>query len=207
MVYHSKLMEEALYGIQRVGLAKRSTIELALTRMCEPRLSASYDALLARVARLEDELSRLRLGIPTTPNFQTEEVGNEETQAAANVLEKAPTQASAVKKMPKAEEDNYKSLSYWRELVETLGGRKPSIAGLLGKSKAYHSPTRGFLITFPSDFIVSIINKPETMLDIKSKISEYEDRNIMAEPFEVTSTAKTDTYHLIDELEAATQTE
>lgn len=207
MVYHSKLMEEALYGIQRVGLAKRSTIELALTRMCEPRLSASYDALLARVARLEDELSRLRLGIPTATAFQSETETDGEKQASPRSPEKAPVQLSAEKQTAKTQDDSYKAISYWRELVETLGERKPSIASLLGKSKAYYSSSRGFLITFPSDFIVSIINKPDTMLDIKSKISEYEDRNIMAEPFEVTSTAKTDTYHLIDELEAAIETE
>ena len=59
------------------------------------------------------------------------------------------------------------------------------------------------MITLPSDFFVSIINKPDTLLDIKSKISEYEDRNIMTDPFEITSSAKTESYHLIDELEAA----
>ncbi len=206
MIYHSKLMEEALYSIQRVGLNKRSTIELALTRMCEPRLTSSYEALLSRVARLEEEISRLRLGIPVSSDAAqaVEEV------KPPNEREGEPIQtpkASAAEKTQKTQEEAYKALSYWGELIENLGERKASIAGFLTKAKAYYSPAKGFLITVPSDFIVGFITKPETLLDIKSKISEYEDRNIMSEPFEVTSTAKVGTYHLIDELEEAIATE
>ncbi|MBO5652650.1 MAG: DNA polymerase III subunit gamma/tau [Clostridia bacterium] len=203
MVYHSKLMEEALYAIQRVGLSKRSTIELALTRMCEPRLSASYEALLARIARLEDEISRLRLGIPVAPVTPTETEAAPKQESKPVKAETPVPEPSAEKQPMKNDKESFKALTYWRELVEALGERKPSVAGILGKSKAYYSASQGFLITFPSDFFVSIINKPDTLLDIKSKISEYEDRNIMTDPFEITSSAKTESYHLIDELEAA----
>ena len=207
MIYHSKLMDEALYGIQRVGLNKRSTIELALTRMCEPRLSTSYEALLTRISRLEEELSRLRLGIPTTAAPSSAEPPRVTPVTPSESKTEAKPIASAEKKVSEKDTDSYKALSYWGELVEALGERKASIAGFLAKAKAYHSASKGFLIAVPSDFIAGIINKPETLLDIKSKISEYEDRNIMSEPFEVTSVAKTDAYHLIDELEAAIATE
>ena len=208
MIYHSKLMEEALYAIQRVGLSKRSTIELALTRMCEPRLSASYEALLTRIARLEEEVSRLRLGLPASAEAAPEAEQAANAPQAPAKEEKIPTAVTSAKeKTQEIASDTYKALPYWSELVESLGERKASIAGFLAKAKAYHSPSKGFLITVSSDFIVGFINKPETLLDIKSKISEYEDRNIMSEPFEVTSTAKVGTYHLIDELEAAIATE
>ena len=207
MVYHSKLMEEALYAIQRVGLNKRSTVELALTRMCEPRLSSSNEALLARIARLEDEISRLRLGIPVVAETTAEAPRVTTVSVAEKPRETAKVENSAKKQVQKNSDESYKALPYWGELVESLCERKPSIAGFLSKTKGYYSAAKGYLVTVSSDFIVGFINKPETLLDIKSKISEYENRNIMAEPFEVNSTAKVEAYHLIDELEAAIATE
>lgn len=222
LVYHSKLLEDALYAMQRVGFTKRSTAEITLTRMCDTRLASSNEALLARIGKLEEEIARLKMGVSLPiESAKIEQVTDEEI-AARNIIDEpiakkiadAPIQAAveAPSAKPRAEEKPvktavddgaYRLLPYWNELTETIAERKPSVAGFLAKTKAYFSVQKGFMIQVASDFVAGIINRPEILVDIKSMLSEYEDRNILNEPFEILSVGKTKTYQLIDELESA----
>ncbi len=210
LVYHSKLLEDALYAMQRVGFSKRSTAEITLTRMCEPRLSTSAEALLARIAKLEEEVSKLKIGaVAATPieSAKIEQITPEEMAERHIIEEAAPTPSvnSTVSsptnvKAPRAADDAYRLLSYWDEIVETAAERKPSIAGFLAKTKAYYSSSRGFMIQVASDFVANVINRPDILVDVKSLISEHEERNILNEPFEILSVGKSASYHLLDEL-------
>ncbi len=208
LVYHSKLLEDALYAMQRVGFSKRSTAEITLTRMCEPRLSTSVEALLARIAKLEEEVSRLKVGaLPAAPieSAKIEQITPEQ-MAERNIIEEPAavlvndpvTVARASSQSDN--EDAYRQLSYWDEIVETAAERKPSIAGFLAKTKAYYSVTRGFMIQVASDFVANVINRPDILVDVKSLISEHESRNILNEPFEILSVGKSASYRLLDEL-------
>jgi DNA polymerase III gamma/tau subunit len=209
LVYHTRLLEGALSSIQKATLAKRSTAELTLTRLCEPRLSSDTTALLSRIARLEEEVSRLRLGIPATPPAVKEQGGeaptekqstdkvtpSSETKSASPVKESAPQSP--------ADGEEYRVLPYWRSLLEALAERKPSLIGFFQKAKGYYSKKRGYLIKVAGDFAVALINGPDVLLTIKTLISECEGRNILSEPFLVVSDAKAkaDALAIIEELE------
>lgn len=206
LIYHTKLLEDALYAMQRVGFTKRSTAEITLTRMCEPRLSSSSEALLARIGKLEEEISHLKMGVTTVPieaariqqitpeEAEKQNLGGDEAEKTAAKDEKRPESA-------KAAEDTYRLLSYWQELIERLSERKPSIAGFIAKTRGYYAGKKGFMVQVTSDFIANIINRPEFLLDIKSLMSEYENRSILTEPFEILSVEKTAAYKLVEELE------
>ncbi len=199
LIYHARLLEEALPGIQKATIAKRSTAELTLTRLCEPRLSSDSTALLARIAKLEDEVSRLRLGIPSAPTVapRTEQ---KEPPHAGNQKERS---AHTATKPAASSEDGYRALGYFPRLIETLTERKPSLAGFFNKAKGYYNAEKGFLIKVASDFAVTFLNGPDVLLELKALISEYEGRNILSEPFSVISDAKAkaESFKLIDELE------
>ena len=201
LVYHTKLLEAALPSLQKATLAKRSTAELTLIRLCEPRLSSDTTALLSRVAKLEEEVSRLRLGIPTS----TPEIASQEPQAP---IPPAPQAKASENKQVSAPEntvnkDEYKSLSYWSRLLETLMERKPSLLGFFQKSKGYYSKEKGFLIKVSGEFAASLIAGPDISLTLKTLLSEFEGRNILSEPFTVLSDAKInqEAINIIDELE------
>lgn len=180
LLYHSKMMEDTLIAMQRVGFTKRSAAELTLTRMCEPRLSSEKEAMLARIGKLEEEVARLKLGVPIpTASAEPTPAPKEENKEQKN--DPAPAKPAPE---PNAANE-YRPLGCWSEVVEALSVRKPSVAGFLSKTKAYHSPKDGYLVRTASDFIVNILSAPDMLLDIKSLISEYEGRNIAAEPFKV----------------------
>ncbi len=204
LVYHTKLLEDALYAMQRVGFTKRSTAEITLTRMCEPYLAASNEALLARIGKLEEEISRLKMGVRTEPieSAPIKEVTPEEAEEALKAPAPAPKSTDVKAEPAKTSDgDAYRLLSYWQELAERMAERKPSIAGFITKTKGYRSASKGFMIQVMSDFVANIINRPDVLLDLKSAISEYEGRNILNEPFEILTAKKTAAYKLATELE------
>lgn len=205
LVYHTKLLEEALYAMQRVGFTKRSTAEITLTRMCEPLLSSSQDALLARIGKLEEEVSHLKMGVTTAPieTAKIQQITPEEAKEQNLVSEREAPKAvsSPSKKTDNSDGDAYRPLTYWQALVEKISDRKPSVAGFISKTKGYYAKNKGFMVQVTSDFIANIINRPEFLLDIKSLISEYENRNILSDPFEILSVEKTAAYKLVLELE------
>lgn len=195
LVYHTRLLEAALPALQKATLAKRSTAELTLIRLCEPRLSADATALLSRVAKLEEEVSRLRLGIPSDLPDPQKTADTPAKPEPVKVKEEALPQKSA--------KDEYKALSYWTRLLEMLLERKPSLMGFFQKSKAYYSKEKGFLIKVGGEFAANLISGPDISLTVKTLLSEFEGRNILSEPFTVLSDAKvtSEAINIVDELE------
>ena len=204
LVYHTRLLEDALYAMQRVGFTKRSTAEITLTRMCEPHLSSSSEALLARIGKLEEELSRLKMGVTASAPIEVakiQQITPEEAKAKHLDTDDAPPIQNAKAAKNDGDGDTYRLLSYWQALVEKMSERKPSMAGFLSKTKGYYASGKGFMVQVTSDFIANIINRPDFLLDLKSMISENEGRNILSEPFEILSATKTAAYKLVDDLE------
>ena len=57
ILYHTRILDEVASVLQRNAAPARITVEMALVRMCDSNLDASPDALLSRIADLEDRLS------------------------------------------------------------------------------------------------------------------------------------------------------
>ncbi len=57
LLYQTGLLEEALFAMQRSYSVKRTVAEITLTRLCDPRLDTSPTAILARLARLEEQVA------------------------------------------------------------------------------------------------------------------------------------------------------
>ena len=54
LLAHCRLLEDALFAMQRANAVKRMVAELTLVRMCDPALDTSAESLLSRLERLED---------------------------------------------------------------------------------------------------------------------------------------------------------
>lgn len=57
ILYHTRILDEVFGVLQRNTAPARITVEMALIRMCDANLDTSPDALLARIADLEDKLA------------------------------------------------------------------------------------------------------------------------------------------------------
>ena len=114
LLYQSRLLEETLEVLRRGSGDRRATAELALTRLAEPRLSTSPEAMLARIEELEKILKNVevvaeedvtsdRINIGCTVRIQDVEEGFEEEYSIvgsteANSLENKISNESPVGK-------------------------------------------------------------------------------------------------------------
>ena len=61
LLFQIGLLEDALFAMQKAYAVKRTVAEITLTRLCDPRLDSSTEAILARLSRLEEQMAA---GIP-----------------------------------------------------------------------------------------------------------------------------------------------
>ena len=69
LFYHIRLLDEALYQMQKSGSVNRLIAELTLIKMCDASLSDEPQALLFRIAALEEKTALLSLGMTTDSNM------------------------------------------------------------------------------------------------------------------------------------------
>ncbi len=64
LLYHSRLLDEAYISMQRAGAIRRSVAEMTLLRMADERLDTRPEALLSRIAALENSLACIPATLP-----------------------------------------------------------------------------------------------------------------------------------------------
>ena len=100
LLAHSRLLEDALFAMQRANAVKRMVAELTLLRMCDPALDTSAESLLSRVERLEDAVSGG--GAMTVPPKSPQTVREKPTAAPAPTPTPATAQAAPTAPAPTA---------------------------------------------------------------------------------------------------------
>ncbi len=128
--YHVSLLESAMADMQRAFNSKRSIAEIALTRMCDPRLSGSVEALGARLEELERELELLKLGV-VKPVAKKADAKAQTPSAPAPVKETvSEPKASAAPATPSVVTGPYPE---WGTLLSKIATLKPSLYSALSK--------------------------------------------------------------------------
>ena len=148
LLYQSRLLEETLEILRRGSGDRRATAELALTRLSEPRLSTSPDAMLARIEELEKQVALLRAGGVAPAPVKREEPASEKAaeevrEAPENKEEKkaqpAEKKAAAPKKEAapkKSAEDAPGPIPKWGLILDEFGRIKPSLVPFMRGSTA-----------------------------------------------------------------------
>ena len=123
LLYHCRLVEESFLAMQRANAVKRVLAEMTLLRMCDEALDDSNDALLSRVAKLED---RLRAG------------GTIQAEAPKSAPKKEVQEAP--KKAPEAPAEKppaLRPIKEWAEVAEYLTTIDPVSAGFFRNARGY----------------------------------------------------------------------
>ena len=170
LVYHSHVLEDAYGRMQRIGATRRATAELALTRLCEPRLATGEEALLARLVELENKLSLLKssgVAAPATAVAAPESAPvAPSVSSAPAAAPAAPPPASSATELPP--EERYRAFGGWREVIEEIGRVSPALAGPLAGSRAAISGVGHLVLSVGNPFFLTLLSREEARATIRA---------------------------------------
>ena len=177
LIYHCKLIEATLVAMQKSNSSARLCAEMTLIRMCDESLDSTSEALLARIASLEDRLDRGQYAPPSAPIESAPKTEPAKEEAPNNISEPKPqekTEAAPVTGKKKA-------LPYWFEAVDKICKGDPSLSGFMKNSKTYRNESGNIVLRLDSDFAANMIKARKSTLDtLVAILSSYEKRPLSA---------------------------
>ena len=148
LLYHSKLLDEALFAMQRANVLKRSVAEMTLIRMCDETLDTSPEAMLSRISKLEMAIaSGAPVAAPVVTVKEEPKVESKPavSQTPAKVAPKAPTEKKT--SVPAADGRRVlKNLRAWVEIVDRMSELDVGAASFLRQARAYRDEASGKII-------------------------------------------------------------
>ena len=221
LLYHSKLLEDALASMQKSADIKRITAEFTLLRMAEPSLSVSPESMLSRISTLERTVEELRRTgtVSVTDTERSHGEGDTEQPAEKAPSRKANAEAEQLKKeikaeseraevepMPTCEKKNVlRLIRGWPEVVERMTKEHPMYRAMLGDVKAYESENGAVTLRFPNPFILSQFEQIGSRDRLRGEISyllkrDVKDRELLIEVTTIKASGEAD---LFDEILAS----
>ena len=166
--YHTALLESAMADMQRAVNSKRSIAEIALTRMCDPKLVITAEALALRVEELEKQISMMKLGIPTaTAKAPVAEPASDISENAETVSAEKPESSSGA----------LSRYDRWHSVVERIGELKRSLSSQFVGSEAYKSGDNEFIIKMSGFFATRIMSSASDFAILRGVIAEIEGKD------------------------------
>jgi DNA polymerase-3 subunit gamma/tau len=161
LIYHCQLLDDAHITMQKANAVKRIVAEMTLVRMCDPSLDTSPQALMSRIARLEEIIASGAYA--KAPEKKTKEKATDTPRQEKIPSPSAPTvseKPSAVVKentpsnltKPADNTRTLRSLRIWNEAVSRISEGHPVPASFLKTAKAYTTDDGKIVIKFESDF-------------------------------------------------------
>ena len=157
LLFHCELLEDALYAMQKANAVKRIVAELTLVRMCDPALDTSNEAILSRIAKIEDSIA---VGAFTSPKKQ-EPVAPapsvpQPEQTPAEPAKKpepvAPAAAVAAEEPAPLGRRVLRPLRQWAEVISRVGLKNAMVAGFLKSAQAFTLEDGKVLVRFSTPF-------------------------------------------------------
>ncbi|MBQ9085818.1 MAG: DNA polymerase III subunit gamma/tau [Clostridia bacterium] len=186
LLYHCRILDDALQNMQCAGAAKRMVAEMALIKMCDTSLDTSTDALLSRISKLENAIAS---GVAFQPNRLAEQPVDREFERTEKTAEPVSDQdtingidpsESPQKEIP----CTLKILRGWNEMAEKAAAGDGAALGFLKLAKAFRDSEGRVYVKFPNDFARSMLDRPQIRDNIRAAISlstqqSLEDRDLI----------------------------
>ena len=170
--YHTSLLSAALADMQRAGESKRSVAEIALTRMCEPKLMATAEALSVRLEQAEREIARMKISISAQGAPSVEEA----PPAVTVAVEEPPLPSEPIFDAPMAEAPTAPAAAEyprWNRVIERIGElKRPLSAKFIGARVEQEGNT--FTVIMKPFFANSLIASADDVTLVKGAIAEVE---------------------------------
>ncbi len=183
ILYAIKTLQETQGAMTRTA-SRRTEMEIAAAKLCDSRLSASPEALVARIEALEAKLNRLQAGIPAASPGPAHEEGSHKGQAAP-AFAPAAEQEPPVSAAPQEEtlSSDAVLMSQWEDVVARLGITNKALKGALVGSQAYLSGTRVLISCDNPVFTELMRSNDYTKQSLKDAIAEVTGKKYAIGPY------------------------
>ncbi len=199
LIYHTSVLESSLADLIRARESKRSVAEIALTRMCDPRLGKGEESLLARLEELESKVSRLKYGaVSVAREPQVQEPVQVEKSSAPVAAQKIEAASAAP-----AAQAQQRPYSKWAKVVAEVEIAKPSIHSPLAKAVALVEADGSFTIKVDAFFVKIIGENLDNRALITGIIADAEGTDPAKIVLRVVPKAAGEVGTLADEIEQA----
>lgn len=173
--YHTSLLSSSLADMQRAGESKRSVAEIALTRMCEPKLMATAEALAVRLEQAEREISRMKIsisagGVAVATEEMPTVLPSEEKPVSGSAASVCNAENIVPADPPKEDACVYER---WNRVIERIGELKRPLSAKFIGAKVEHTGY-DFTITMKPFFAKSFAASAEDVTLVRGAIAEIE---------------------------------
>ena len=170
LLYHCRVLDEALLDIQKAGFAKRTVAEMALIKMCDESLDPSMDNILSRLSKIENMMA--------AGDFSVVPKAVEPKPAEEPAKKQEPVN-KPVTETPKkiAETSRLKVLRGWNEIVEKTAANNGPLHGILSTAKAFTDENGKVYVRFSSGFGMGMMT-PQAKKDLRAAMCNTLQRNI-----------------------------
>lgn len=154
--YHFELLDDALREMTRLPQTKRITAELTLMKMSDASLNTSTDALLARIAALEEKISLIESS-PVRTSAAPAPI-----PAEVPVSHPAETQKTADALIP---------VTDLGDVIERIGLQNPMCSGFLAECDCFTTPDRmKVIIRTGGDFAKTVLTRDTSMQSLRAAL-------------------------------------
>lgn len=185
LIYHCKLIDRALGDMMKGNCAKRLCAEMTLVRLCDEKLDSSNEALLSRIAALEDKIKTGNFVAAAPAKTESAPLPKAETvEKNGSAPEKAtPVEVtSAPEKSPEpiaAKAKRNRALPFWAEVVDKICATDPSLIGFLRSSRLYRGEDGKYTLRLDNEFGVQMLSLRRNVVEkLAAMISENEGKAV-----------------------------
>ncbi len=178
LLFHCKLLEDALFAMQKANAVKRMVAELTLVRMCDEALDTSTESILSRLAHIEDRLST---GVVAAPASEQPAAlpKNEQKPAEPPVKAAEPAIRQTVATAPSdANRRVLRPIRAWMEVVERVGRSEPMAAGFIKNTRAFTTEDGKVIVRFDGEFALHMMEQGSSRDRLRGAISNVLRREV-----------------------------
>ena len=211
LIYHCKLLENTLFEMQRTNAVKRIVAEMTLVRMCDEALDTSTDALLSRIARLEEQILRGVMvrreeRVEATPVQEIRPAAPEKTVSATksmpvvDAVKPVATTANTSVKTTDAPRRVLRPMRNWMEVAEYVGRMDPQTAGFVKMAKAYTTEDGAVIVRVDNPFGLQMLERDDARDRLRMGLSQVLRREVGDRQLTIEAVPKEAARSLIDEI-------
>ena len=184
LIYHCRMLEDALSDMQASGAVKRIIAELCFVKMCDDSLSTSTEALLLRISNLEARLASGDFVQTKVEETKVEEKiekpkKKEKVEIKEEVKQEvllAPEPVRESKQVPPSPDaKSIKPLKVWNDAVQTIQPLDNGAYAFLKKTKAYLGEDEKIHVLYDG-FGLFAIDRPNIKNTLAASLSKYLDK-------------------------------
>ena len=168
LLYHCRVLDETATALPRATSTKRTLVEMAFVRICDNTLDDKTDAILSRIAKLENAIAAGAF-VSQEAVPQMNEIKNEQPITETTAKKESAPLVDTKSVTSQGAEKTLKALRGWNEIIEQAAAGDDSIYGWLRVAKSFVDADGDVYVRFPNSFAMTMaLSKPSVKSDIRA---------------------------------------